>query len=68
VPLASSTVLSESDESTHYVAIFTDISKLKQTQQELHALAHYARSPNCPLQSRLEHAIDRQRAGMASSC
>ena len=60
--LTISAVYNDRAEPTHYVAIYTDISKLKQSEEELHTLAHYdplTQLPNRLLfQSRLEHAVD----------
>jgi diguanylate cyclase (GGDEF)-like protein/PAS domain S-box-containing protein len=48
---------------THYVGVFSDISSLKRSQDELERLAHFdplTELPNRALfQDRLEHAIDR---------
>jgi diguanylate cyclase (GGDEF)-like protein/PAS domain S-box-containing protein len=45
----------------HYVAVFSDISKIKQSEQRLEKLAHYDALTNLPnrlmLRSRMEHAI-----------
>jgi len=60
--LTISSVYNERNELTHYVAIYTDISQLKQSEEELHKLAHYDPLTGLPnrllLQSRLEHAIE----------
>lgn len=60
--LTISAVYNDRAEPTHYVAIYTDISKLKQSEEELHTLAHYDPLTKLPnrllLQSRLEHAVD----------
>lgn len=60
--LTINTVRNNDNEVTHYVAVYTDISKLKQSEQELHQLAHFDPLTELPnrllLQSRLEHAVD----------
>lgn len=60
--LTISAVHSRQGNVTHYVAIYTDISKLKQNEEELHTLAHYDSLTSLPnrllLQSRLDHAVD----------
>ena len=60
--LTISAVYNEHEELTHYVAIYTDISKLKQSEEELHKLAHYDPLTDLPnrllFESRLEHAIE----------
>ncbi|MBA3998207.1 MAG: diguanylate phosphodiesterase [Candidatus Accumulibacter sp.] len=58
-----SAVHSEEGKPTHYVSVFSDISQLKRSEEELARLAHYDPLTGLPnrllLQSRLEHAIDR---------
>ncbi|MBI2969393.1 MAG: EAL domain-containing protein, partial [Gammaproteobacteria bacterium] len=58
-------VCNERGEPTHYVAVYTDISKLKQSEEELEHLAHFDPLTGLPnrllLQSRLEHAVDQAR-------
>lgn len=58
-----STVRDEAGRPTHYVSVFSDISQLKRSEEELARLAHYDPLTHLPnrllLQSRLEHAIDR---------
>ena len=60
-----STVRNSEGEATHYVAVFTDISQLKQSESRLERLAHYDPLTGLPnrllVKSRLEHAIDRAR-------
>ncbi len=63
--LTISSVRDESGELTHYVGVFTDISRLKQSEAQLERLAHYDPLTDLPnrrlLQLRLEHAIERGR-------
>jgi diguanylate cyclase (GGDEF)-like protein/PAS domain S-box-containing protein len=60
-----SAVHNELGRPTHYVAVYTDISKLKQSEEELEQLAHFDPLTQLPnrllLQSRLEHAVDQAR-------
>ncbi|MCU4676686.1 EAL domain-containing protein [Catenovulum sp. 2E275] len=48
---------------SHYVAVFSDITKLKQSEERLERLAHYDALTNLPnrllLKSRINHAIGR---------
>src|SRR5690606_211797 len=57
-----SAVRNERDDPTHYVAVFTDITKLKQSEEELERLAHFDPLAGLPirllLQSRLELAVE----------
>jgi diguanylate cyclase (GGDEF)-like protein/PAS domain S-box-containing protein len=50
---------------THYVSVFSDISSLKRSQEELEHLAHFDPLTDLPnrmlFQDRLNHAIDRAR-------
>jgi diguanylate cyclase (GGDEF)-like protein/PAS domain S-box-containing protein len=56
-----STVHDARGDPTHYVAIYTDISKLKESEEKLKYLAHYDPLTDLPnrllMQSRLDHAI-----------
>lgn len=60
--LSISTVRDQSDEISHYVAVFADISKIKASEQELEFLAHHDPLTKLPnrilLMSRLQHSID----------
>ncbi len=48
---------------THYVAVFSDITRLKQSEARMEHLAHYDALTNLPnrllLKSRIEHAVER---------
>ncbi len=59
--LTISTVRDERDNPTHYVAVMTDISQIKQSEQRLEYLAHYDPLTNLPnrllLNARLRHAL-----------
>lgn len=61
--LTISTVRDKSDQPTHYVGVFSDISQLKRSEEQLARLAHFDPLTDLPnrllLQSRLEHAIGR---------
>jgi diguanylate cyclase (GGDEF)-like protein/PAS domain S-box-containing protein len=66
--LTISAVHNDRGEPTHYVAIYTDVSKLKESEEKLKYLAHFDPLTDLPnrllVQSRLEHAIDQaQRRG-----
>ncbi|HJW55838.1 MAG TPA: EAL domain-containing protein [Burkholderiaceae bacterium] len=58
-----STVRGEHDRPTHYVGVFSDISQIKRSEEQLTHLAHYDPLTDLPnrllIQSRLEHALDR---------
>ena len=58
-----STVFDENGEATHYVSVFTDISSIKETQEQLDFLAHHDPLTELPnrllLNDRMQHAIDR---------
>jgi diguanylate cyclase (GGDEF)-like protein/PAS domain S-box-containing protein len=65
-------VFLESGELTHYVAVFSDISQIKQSQDSLHRLAHHDPLTDLPnrllLTERLQHSIaraERTGAGIA---
>ncbi|WIM06419.1 MAG: EAL domain-containing protein [Candidatus Nitricoxidivorans perseverans] len=61
--LTINVVRNERGEPTHYVGVFTDISKLKQGEEQMDRLAHYDPLTSLPnrllLQSRLAHAVER---------
>jgi diguanylate cyclase (GGDEF)-like protein/PAS domain S-box-containing protein len=56
-----SCVRDKQEEAPHYVAVFSDISSIKQTQSQLEHLAHHDSLTNLPnrllFEDRLEHAI-----------
>jgi diguanylate cyclase (GGDEF)-like protein/PAS domain S-box-containing protein len=60
-----SAVYGDLGKATHYVAVYTDITKLKESEEELEHLAHFDPLTDLPnrllLQSRLEHAVDQAR-------
>ena len=60
--LSISVLFDKNNKPTHCVGVFSDITKLKQTEQELEQLAHYDALTKLPnrllLQSRLVHAIE----------
>lgn len=60
--LTLNAVRNDEGEATHYVGVFTDISKLKQTEERLNYLAHHDPLTDLPnrllVLSRLEHAVD----------
>lgn len=61
--LAISVVRDDHGTPTHYVSVFSDISRIKRSEEQLTHLAHYDPLTDLPnrllLQSRLEHAIHR---------
>lgn len=63
--LSINAVRDPDDRVTHYVAVFTDISAMKRSQEKLEHLAHYDALTGLPnrllLQARLDHAIDQAR-------
>ncbi|WEN43543.1 putative signaling protein [Thauera sp. GDN1] len=63
--LTLSTVRDETGEPSHYVGVFTDLTQLKRSEQQLEHLTHYDPLTDLPnrllVQSRLEHAIDQAR-------
>ena len=60
--LTINTVHDDNGRLTHYVAVYSDISKLKQSEEQLERLAHYDVLTNLPnrmlLDLRLNHAIE----------
>lgn len=60
-----STVRDDRGEPSHYVGVCTDISRIKQSEQQLERLAHYDPLTGLPnrllVQSRLAHALERSR-------
>jgi diguanylate cyclase (GGDEF)-like protein/PAS domain S-box-containing protein len=60
-----STVRDDRGEPSHYVGVCTDISRIKQSEQQLERLAHYDPLTGLPnrllAQSRLAHALERAR-------
>ncbi|QDF98771.1 two-component system response regulator [Azoarcus sp. DD4] len=67
--LTLNAVRNEAGQVTHYVGVFTDISKLKQTEDRLNYLAHHDPLTDLPnrllVLSRLEHALEgAQRRGL----
>lgn len=60
--LTISTVCNDRGEPTHYVGVYTDISKLKESEEKLQSLAHFDPLTSLPnrllVKSRLEHAIE----------
>jgi len=61
--LSISKLENEQHELTHYVAVFSDISKIKQSEKQLQNLAHYDVLTHLPnrllLMTRIEHAMER---------
>ena len=59
--MSISTVRDRDGHPTHYVSVLTDITKLKQTEERLHQLAHYDPLTSLPnrllIASRLDHAL-----------
>jgi diguanylate cyclase (GGDEF)-like protein/PAS domain S-box-containing protein len=62
-----STVRDERGEPSHYVGVCTDITRIKQSEQQLERLAHYDPLTGLPnrllAQSRLRHALERASSG-----
>jgi diguanylate cyclase (GGDEF)-like protein/PAS domain S-box-containing protein len=63
--LTISTVRNRDGEPTHYVGVATDLTKLRQGQEQLDRLAHYDPLTDLPnrllLQSQLRHAVEQAR-------
>ena len=63
--LTLSTVRDEAGEPSHFVGVFTDLTQLKRSEQQLEHLTHYDPLTDLPnrllVQSRLEHAIEQAR-------
>jgi diguanylate cyclase (GGDEF)-like protein/PAS domain S-box-containing protein len=63
--LSISTVRNAAGEVTNYVGVFSDISRIKRSEEQLEHLAHYDPLTDLPnrllLTSRLHHAIDQAR-------
>lgn len=61
--LSISKVENDNQVLTHYVAVFSDITRLKQSEARMEHLAHYDALTNLPnrllLKSRFEHALER---------
>ncbi|BDX04766.1 bifunctional diguanylate cyclase/phosphodiesterase [Planctobacterium marinum] len=61
--LSISKVENDANQLTHYVAVFSDITRLKQSEERMEQLAHYDALTGLPnrllLKSRIEHAIER---------
>ena len=60
-------IRNEFDELTHYVAIFSDVSAMKQSQRELDHLAHHDPLTGLPnrllFNERVQHALERRTRG-----
>src|SRR5699024_277914 len=65
-------IRNEFGELTHYVAIFSDISAMKQTQQELDHLAHHDPLTGLPnrllFNERVQHALERNAKSQQGGC
>ena len=63
--LTLSTVRDERGEPSHYVGVFTDLTQLKRSEQQLEHMTHHDPLTDLPnrllVQSRLEHAIEQAR-------
>lgn len=63
--LTLSTVRDEAGAPSHFVGVFTDLTQLKRSEQQLEHLTHYDPLTDLPnrllVQSRLEHAIEQAR-------
>lgn len=61
--LTISTVRNEQEIPTHYVSVSTDLSRLKQSEEQLHHLAHFDPLTGLPnrllLEARLQHTLER---------
>lgn len=59
--LSISRITDDAGNTTHFIGVFTDISKIKQSEQRLEKLAHYDALTNLPnrlmLRAQMEHAI-----------
>ncbi|MFC3680902.1 bifunctional diguanylate cyclase/phosphodiesterase [Bacterioplanoides pacificum] len=63
--LTISAVRDHDERTSHYVGVFTDMSKLKESEQQLEHLSYYDSLTNLPnrtlLLNRLEHALEKSR-------